>query len=291
MRCGPYTYIYIYRERERGRDVKASVGGLISAKLTHSLRIASNRPLLWALALRLRRPATEEKWPEIQKIGKHIGKILENCRKIGEKYAENSKFLFFAQLSSYYLVSGFFLFCSWSTQSQHLRCCQLYPKPPVIRYVTPPNPKPKKCRRIPKREETGRDESQSVPSPEKTLFKNKGFGAPNFSGISPKLFAALHGIRPYLCTPVLPRGQNLKDSGFGFRWIAGFGIGGFGGEGRGRGRKGGGGGGRVNGEGEGSRWESGTVKRGGGEGEAIAVFSANLSRQYKMRCSRWEDWP
>ena len=52
---------------------------------------------------------------------------------------------------------------------------------------------------------TGRDESQGVP-PQKTL-QNKGFAAPIFRGICPKLLAALLGIQLYLPTPVLPRGQ------------------------------------------------------------------------------------
>ena len=59
--------------------------------------------------------------------------------------------------------------------------------------------------------ETSRDESKTFSPPKKTL-QNKRFGAPNFLGISPKLFAALRGIHPYLCTPVLPRGQLSQRS-------------------------------------------------------------------------------
>ena len=64
----------------------------------------------------------------------------------------------------------------------------------------------KKYRRIPKCEgdEQGRVPKRSLHP--KTL-QNKRFGAPNFLGISPKLFAALRRIHPYLCTPVLPRGH------------------------------------------------------------------------------------
>ena len=65
----------------------------------------------------------------------------------------------------------------------------------------------KKCRRIPKREGDWQGRVPKCSLPRKPL-QNKGFGAPKFSGISPKLFAALCGIHPYLCTPVLPRGQN-----------------------------------------------------------------------------------
>ena len=96
--------------------------------------------------------------------------------------------------------------------------------------------------------------SQSV---SKTL-QNKRFGAPEFLGISPKLFAALRGIHPYLCTPVLPRGQHThtlisrasrarrgergtsgqrrrrKRGKWGKRWEVG-----MGGEGERRGKKGG----------------------------------------------------
>ena len=56
--------------------------------------------------------------------------------------------------------------------------------------------------------ETGRDESQNVLSTPK-LFKTRDLELPifYFLGISPKLFAALRRIHPYLCTPVLPRGQ------------------------------------------------------------------------------------
>ena len=64
--------------------------------------------------------------------------------------------------------------------------------------------------------ETSRDESQNVLSTQKTL-QNKRFGAPNFLGISPKLFAALRGIHPYLCTPVLPRGLWEGTPGSGVR--------------------------------------------------------------------------
>ena len=39
------------------------------------------------------------------------------------------------------------------------------------------------------------------------LYKKRDFGAPIFRGICPKLLATLLGIHPYLCTPVLPRGQ------------------------------------------------------------------------------------
>ena len=65
----------------------------------------------------------------------------------------------------------------------------------------------KKCRRIPKCEGhwQGRVPKRSLHP--KTL-QNKRFGAPNFLGISPKLFAALRGIHPYLRTPVLPRVQG-----------------------------------------------------------------------------------
>ena len=56
--------------------------------------------------------------------------------------------------------------------------------------------------------ETSKDESQCIPSLKN--ISNKRFGDPNFWGISPKLFAALRGIHPYLCTPVLPRGQAKK---------------------------------------------------------------------------------
>ena len=58
---------------------------------------------------------------------------------------------------------------------------------------------------------TSRDESQKRSLHPRTL-QNKRFGAPKFWGISPKLFAALRGIHPYLCTPVLPRGQIKKRS-------------------------------------------------------------------------------
>ena len=51
---------------------------------------------------------------------------------------------------------------------------------------------------------TGRDEYQSVPSPEKP-FKTRDLELSLFRGISPKLFAALRGIHPSLSTPVLPR--------------------------------------------------------------------------------------
>ena len=44
--------------------------------------------------------------------------------------------------------------------------------------------------------ETGRDESQNVLSTQKAL-QNKRCGAPKFSGICPKLFAALRGVHPY----------------------------------------------------------------------------------------------
>ena len=64
----------------------------------------------------------------------------------------------------------------------------------------------KKCRRIPRREGDwqGRVPKRSL---HPKTPQNKRFGAPNFLGISPKLFAALRGIHPYLCTPVLPRLQ------------------------------------------------------------------------------------
>ena len=69
----------------------------------------------------------------------------------------------------------------------------------------------KKCRRIPNRvgDWQGRVPKRSLPR--KTL-QNKRFGAPNFWGISPKLFAALRGIHPYLCTPVLPLGQWKRSA-------------------------------------------------------------------------------
>ena len=62
----------------------------------------------------------------------------------------------------------------------------------------------KKCRRIPKR---GGDWQGRVPKcslPRKPL-QNKRFGAPNFWGISPELFAALYGIHPYTRTSPWPR--------------------------------------------------------------------------------------
>ena len=52
--------------------------------------------------------------------------------------------------------------------------------------------------------ETGRDESQSDLSPGK-LFKTRDLELPNFEGSA----AALRGIHPYLCTPVLPRDQSF----------------------------------------------------------------------------------
>ena len=68
--------------------------------------------------------------------------------------------------------------------------------------------------------ETGRDESQNVRSTQK-LFQNKRFGAPNFLGISPTLFAALRGIHPYLCTPALDqfkRNFKLFQRGGATQW-------------------------------------------------------------------------
>ena len=62
----------------------------------------------------------------------------------------------------------------------------------------------KKCRRIPKCDGDWQGRVPKCSLPRKTL-QNKGFGAPNFRGICPKLFTALRGIHPYLCTPVLPR--------------------------------------------------------------------------------------
>ena len=65
--------------------------------------------------------------------------------------------------------------------------------------------------------ETSRDESQSVPYPER-LCKTRDLELPIFLGISPKLFAALRRIHPYLCTPVLPRGQGgLAKTSWKFR--------------------------------------------------------------------------
>ena len=64
-----------------------------------------------------------------------------------------------------------------------------------------------KCRRIPKREGNWQGRVPKCSLPRKTL-QNKGFGAPKFWGISPKFFAELHGIHPYLCTCVLACGQS-----------------------------------------------------------------------------------
>ena len=64
--------------------------------------------------------------------------------------------------------------------------------------------------------------------PTQITLQNKGFGARNFLGISPKLFAAHGGIYPYLCPPVLPRGQRLHEKSsnnlekFGALFVASF---------------------------------------------------------------------
>ena len=54
----------------------------------------------------------------------------------------------------------------------------------------------KKYRRIPKCEGDWQGRVPMCSLPRKTL-QNEGFGAPKFSGISPKLFAALRRIQPY----------------------------------------------------------------------------------------------
>ena len=48
--------------------------------------------------------------------------------------------------------------------------------------------------------------SRNVFDPKKNSSK-QGVWNFQFSGISPQLFAALRGLHPHLCTPVLPRGQ------------------------------------------------------------------------------------
>ena len=97
--------------------------------------------------------------------------------------------------------------------ANHRRTC--YETPVKVTFFPPKNLGEgkwgrKQCRRIPKREGDwqGRVPKRSLHP--KTL-QNKRFGAPNFLGISPKLFAALRGIHPYLCTPVLPRGQKIRQ--------------------------------------------------------------------------------
>ena len=65
----------------------------------------------------------------------------------------------------------------------------------------------KKCRRIPKCEGDWQGPAPKCSLPRQTL-QNKEFGAPDFWGTCPKLFAALRGIHPYLCTPALPRDPN-----------------------------------------------------------------------------------
>ena len=56
--------------------------------------------------------------------------------------------------------------------------------------------------------ETSRDKSQSVPSTE--TLQNKGFGAPKFGGIFPKLLAALRGIFLHLYFPVPDEHDNFR---------------------------------------------------------------------------------
>ena len=55
----------------------------------------------------------------------------------------------------------------------------------------------KKCRRIPKCEGDWQGRVPKCSLPRKKPLQNKGFGAPKFSGISPKLCAALRRIHPY----------------------------------------------------------------------------------------------